>query len=388
MVTKPAFNALLKILEEPPAHVVFILATTDPQKLPDTIISRTQRFQFRPVQLSKVVAHLSYIANQENIAIEEAALELIAEHGQGSFRDSISLLDQAANYGTPVTAETVGQLIGVPPADLVDQLLSLLGHNQGNKLISLLNQFFEQGYPAGIVASQIAKQLRNQLINGQLSLSPSETLSLLKELIEVPASTKPEQLLEIILLGSCFPTATTPTLQALSQGNETTTPSKLETKAASVETGEKKEPILNKKSPVTEKVHPAPKKEKAKQHNPETASLPNEAIKLSDENWQKVLDSLKADYNTLYGLVRMASLDLSDPSKIQLKFAYAFHLKRLNDPKNKRIVADAIKKVIGRDLIIECLVDKELLSKSKTKTEPKNDLAAISNVFGGGEPIP
>ena len=99
MLTREAFNALLKTLEEPPAHVVFILATTEAHKLPETIISRTQRFAFKPIDRIKVAEHLKQIAKQEKIAIDDAALDLIAAHGEGSFRDSISLLDQIQNSG-------------------------------------------------------------------------------------------------------------------------------------------------------------------------------------------------------------------------------------------------------------------------------------------------
>ena len=94
MLSKSAFNALLKTLEEPPEHAVFILATTDVEKLPATIISRVQRFNFRTINPSDATAHLRSIATAENIAISDAALALIARHGKGSFRDSISLLDQ------------------------------------------------------------------------------------------------------------------------------------------------------------------------------------------------------------------------------------------------------------------------------------------------------
>src|SRR5438309_4013586 len=97
MLTREAFNALLKTLEEPPAHVVFILATTDAHKLPETIISRTQRFTFRPVAKAMVAELLGTIARAEDIAADQEALELLAEHGEGSIRDSISLLDQARN---------------------------------------------------------------------------------------------------------------------------------------------------------------------------------------------------------------------------------------------------------------------------------------------------
>ena len=94
MLSKSAFNALLKIIEEPPEHVVFILATTDFDKVPDTIVSRTQRYNFRLIDESTVADHLAFIAKEESIKINTDALNLIAERGGGSLRDSISLLDQ------------------------------------------------------------------------------------------------------------------------------------------------------------------------------------------------------------------------------------------------------------------------------------------------------
>ncbi|HEX4662392.1 MAG TPA: DNA polymerase III subunit gamma/tau, partial [Candidatus Saccharimonadales bacterium] len=116
MLTSESFNALLKVLEEPPAHVVFILATTELHKLPATIVSRTQRFTFRPISIDKIVAHLKDIAEKEKIEIDDEALQLIAQHGDGSFRDSISLLDQLGNNGaTKVTATTVEAMLGLAP---------------------------------------------------------------------------------------------------------------------------------------------------------------------------------------------------------------------------------------------------------------------------------
>src|ERR1700751_3060323 len=93
MLTKEAFNALLKTLEEPPAHCIFILATTEAHKLPETIISRTQRFSFKPVDLTKVAGYLREIAKAEKVDIDKQALELLADYGEGSLRDIIGLLD-------------------------------------------------------------------------------------------------------------------------------------------------------------------------------------------------------------------------------------------------------------------------------------------------------
>jgi len=201
MLTREAFNALLKTLEEPPAHAIFILATTDAHKLPDTIVSRTQRFTFKPVETAQVVAHLDDIAKQEKIAITPEALELLAEHGEGSFRDSISLLDQLSAHGTKIEAVDVLKLLGVPPAGAIDELVGALEGGSGTgELMTLLSGLFMQGYQPAIVAKQLAARLRQRLMDGESSLPADRTLDLLKRLIEVPVSYDPERFLEIALL--------------------------------------------------------------------------------------------------------------------------------------------------------------------------------------------
>src|SRR6185369_11566908 len=107
MLTREAFNALLKTLEEPPAHCIFILATTEAHKLPETIISRTQRFEFKPLGEKPAVEYLHKIAKQEKIDISQEALEILAKWGSGSFRDSISYLDQLSSYGKKIDASDV-----------------------------------------------------------------------------------------------------------------------------------------------------------------------------------------------------------------------------------------------------------------------------------------
>src|ERR1700684_663906 len=115
MLSKPAFNALLKTLEEPPPHVKFIFATTEIRKVPVTILSRCQRFDLRRVETPELVAHLKVIAEKESVSIEDGALALIARAAEGSVRDSLSLLDQAIAHGEgdTITTETVRQMLGL-----------------------------------------------------------------------------------------------------------------------------------------------------------------------------------------------------------------------------------------------------------------------------------
>src|ERR1019366_3224098 len=123
MLTREAFSALLKTLEEPPAHCIFILATTEAHKLPETIVSRTQRFNFKPFKNADAVAHLERIAKKEKIDISPRALELLAEHGDGSFRDSISMLDQLSGAKNTVGEQEVLDMLGLPAHGVVAKLV-------------------------------------------------------------------------------------------------------------------------------------------------------------------------------------------------------------------------------------------------------------------------
>lgn len=161
MLTGESFNALLKTLEEPPEHVVFILATTEVHKLPATIVSRTQRFHFRPVPKDKVVSHLKFIADKEDITIDQKALELIAEHGEGSFRDSISLLDQLASMtNQQIEGSFVEQVLGLAGQQTVETIESHIINGDTKMLHELLDSLEVQGVNAVVLTQQLIRQLR------------------------------------------------------------------------------------------------------------------------------------------------------------------------------------------------------------------------------------
>ncbi|WP_104638038.1 DNA polymerase III subunit gamma/tau [Helicobacter bizzozeronii] len=144
MLTKEAFNALLKTLEEPPTHVKFILATTDVLKLPATILSRTQHFRFKKIPPKLITQHLQFIAQQENIPYEEGALEMIARSGGGSLRDTLTLLDQAINYSAGhLKTASVAQMLGMVDAQVLEDFFNALSSQESGKLQTLLNQLEE-----------------------------------------------------------------------------------------------------------------------------------------------------------------------------------------------------------------------------------------------------
>ena len=165
MLTKEAFNALLKTLEEPPAHVVFILATTDPHKIPQTILSRTQRFDFRRISIELISNHLVEILNREDINFEDEAINLIAKKADGSMRDSLSLLDQVIAYsGDKLEVEPVRSSLGIIHDSLYINLFSGIATKNISSILSELDGLFNGGHSINDFISGFNEIMRNALV--------------------------------------------------------------------------------------------------------------------------------------------------------------------------------------------------------------------------------
>ncbi len=165
MLSKSAFNALLKTLEEPPEHVIFVLATTEPEKIPPTISSRCQRFDFKRIKLADITQRLTYIVSQEGLEAEPAALEYIARQGGGSMRDAISLLDQLTAYSSEtITLEVVRNVLGAVASQSVTALVdALLDQNVAGGL-DLINQLVGDGVDPRQFAHEIVEYLRSLML--------------------------------------------------------------------------------------------------------------------------------------------------------------------------------------------------------------------------------
>ena len=164
MLTSAAFNALLKTLEEPPDRVIFVLATTDPQRVLPTIISRCQRFDFRRIPLDSLVQHLGHIAKQENIAIAPAALHLVGQISQGGLRDAESLLDQLSLSPDEVSVDKVWDLVGaVPERDLM-ALVQAIASDNAETMIDQTRKLMDRGREPMIVLQNLASFYRDLLI--------------------------------------------------------------------------------------------------------------------------------------------------------------------------------------------------------------------------------
>jgi DNA polymerase III subunit gamma/tau len=164
-ITDAAFNALLKTLEEPPDHIVFMLATTQPEDIPQTIRSRCQHFSFRAVKFDAIVAQLRDLVTREKIEADAAALALLAEAGDGSMRDALSILDQAiASSSGRITADSVRNLVGAAPAHILEQVMQAVSEGRSEEILRQVDHLISEGHSPTHFARQMVRFLRNATV--------------------------------------------------------------------------------------------------------------------------------------------------------------------------------------------------------------------------------
>jgi DNA polymerase-3 subunit gamma/tau len=164
-ITDAAFNALLKTLEEPPEHIVFMLATTQPEDIPQTIRSRCQHFSFRAVKFDDIVAQLRDLSTQEKIEADDDALALLAEAGDGSMRDALSILDQAiASSGGKITADSVRNLVGAAPAHILENVMQSVARGASEDVLRQVDRLIGEGHSPTHFARQMVRFLRNATV--------------------------------------------------------------------------------------------------------------------------------------------------------------------------------------------------------------------------------
>jgi DNA polymerase-3 subunit gamma/tau len=204
MLTREAFNALLKTLEEPPAHVVFVLATTEPGKIPDTIASRCQRFDFHRIPASEIEARLVEIADAEGIDAEPAALKLVAARADGSMRDAESLLDQLISVGEGrATADDVARVLGIPDVDVYFALSDAIGSQDTAATLSALAEALDAGFDPRDLLDGFVEHLRNLLLVAAAP-SPERLVGRVADYREhdgASSSLEPDDLVRLIRIG-------------------------------------------------------------------------------------------------------------------------------------------------------------------------------------------
>lgn len=187
MLTKEAFNALLKTLEEPPSYVKFILATTDPLKLPATVLSRTQHFRFKQISRYAILKHLEFILNKEGIAYEVGALEILARSGSGSLRDTLTLLDQAIIYAgnNPINQQGVAQMLGLLDPEKIEHILDIIASKDRASVSALVAEL--DGVDAEMMIDEMIANLKDKF----LANDPKFSLLVYERFFRILSKTKP-----------------------------------------------------------------------------------------------------------------------------------------------------------------------------------------------------
>lgn len=364
MLTKEAFNALLKTLEEPPEHAIFILATTDLQKVPDTIKSRCVRFSFLSIPDDKIKKHLQQIAKQESIKIEDGALQLIAENSDGSFRDAISFLDQFRNSGETITESYVSQVLGMGSTQLIEALISALEDSSPQSILDALAKLRDSGADDNQIVKQLSAHLRAYLLDSKKNkLGDSEVVQLIESLLEISRYSDVRLAFEVALLKAVANNDAKPA------GTKTPNSPK------------KSEPIAELAAPPDEAVI----EEEVLAKITEVSVKPNEG---ENDLWQSVLLELKSSNSTLHGIARMADVEHKD-SLLVLSFEFPFHSKQMNLEKNRlvieRMVRSKDKKINQVDIRVSGGPKKPGKKNGEDKISNKEPVSSISNIFGSAE---
>ena len=253
MLSKNAFNALLKILEEPPEHIVFIFATTNPEKIPATILSRVQIFHFKLADKSIMQPFLEGICQKEGINIEKDALSLLIEQGGGSFRDSLSILDQLSNLhadkSTLITTEEVSSALGVPKQVLIEELLASYEQENIDQIRSLVEELINQGNKAEGIATSLIKAIMQN--------PTTKNLHLIEKLYAVNGEFASAKLIVALILDHfkaapiTIAAPSAPQIQATKTQANTQTPETTSTQMAAETPMATKSPIVETATPAT-----------------------------------------------------------------------------------------------------------------------------------------
>lgn len=199
MLSTGAFNALLKTLEEPPKHVIFILATTEPQKLPVTILSRCQRFDFKRISIEDIIKRLKIICNESNIEIEDGALKIIAKMSDGAMRDAISILERCIADGSEkITENQIRELVGIPEIDYLLKITNSILSNNPIEILEISENLINSGKDLDVFIWELIKFIRDLLmlhISKDLVVYKDEEKDKMQELVKI--ATK-ERLLALI----------------------------------------------------------------------------------------------------------------------------------------------------------------------------------------------
>lgn len=351
MLSKSAFNALLKTLEEPPEHVVFIMATTDVQKVPITITSRSQVFTFKLADPGTMLEHLKNICKAEKIDIEDEALKIVVKRGGGSFRDSLSLLDQVSTLSDgKITAELLNRALGLPQETVIEDILTAYDSNNTDSIRQLLTNLIETGIKCDIIASE--------LIDSIIANPQAGRIRLLDKLTQINPTDAPNVKSGKLLVALCLNSAPEPIRQ--------TVPQPIVQKAVATPPPKPVAPKPVESAPAEPQAAPTPAPEPTA---PVAQKVSNDAG--ANEIWQAVVKNMAEKSPLLAADILAAKYTFKD--KI-LTIYTGSYIKAKNIDKRRNFITEVLPDDVSVEITKETLAD-----------DP--DVANIAAIMGGGEEI-
>jgi DNA polymerase-3 subunit gamma/tau len=404
MLTTEAFNALLKTLEEPPSHVIFIFATTEIHKVPSTILSRCQRFDFKRLTSKEIFEHLSYLVKQENYDADEDALWLIGSEVDGGLRDAIGLLEQSIAYAEgKLTTKDVRTVLGLVENEaLFDLARAVATHDLVNGF-QVINKAQKEGKDLALFSRQAARFFRDLLLllvvgaeaEAPVALDPSEKESA-KEIAESIGLSQLQKGVDLFLdagissrrgsegslpLEMAFIHLVTEEEEASSYKKLIRRLDRLEERMAILEKGTTQLPrVLEEKPKKSEKV-PELRSQVISEKEKPASTIENTSPISEFEFWEEVLEEVKEKKRTVEALLREGKPKGLRGNQLEIEFTLRFHWEKIREPGYSNIVREALEEVTGKQIIPKFI----LLDKQAKKEENQPELLRKSLELFGGE---
>lgn len=343
MLSTGAFNALLKTLEEPPQHTVFILATTDPQKVPETIKSRCLMLLFQKPSSTEIQVALQRIISAEKLTVDQAALDLLSTLADGSFRDATKLLEQTSLVSTTITLDIVNESLKSTDSAKRQQFVDFLMNHDAPGAILLIEELQKQAIDIRLFFGAIIRYFQSELIAAVVARSPQkQTLQQTIEILhryyaDLRGTNFPELCLQLAVLSICREDSPMVVPQK-------ETAAKPPSPVAVVSRPQVKTPVNQPAEPTPPPAQPAPA---LTLHNGDFT------IALLHTNWNHLLSEVQRLNHSTAGLLRSAKpLEIKDDI-ITLSTSHAFHQEKLNQPSAKEAITQAIKNLFGKKIQVE-----------------------------------
>ena len=395
MLSQGAFNALLKTLEEPPSYVIFILATTEPHKIPATILSRCQRFDFKRVTVKDISSRMRYICEKEGIEADEKALNLIARNSQGALRDALSILDQCISFeGNKISYNDVIELLGSVNIEQLFDLAESIIKEDTRKSLQILNDFIIWGKDVRNLVNDLIDHFRNLMVCkisndlDEIISLPEETIDLLKQQAEtidtnnlirilnilseaqdgMKISSNPRVLMEVTMMKIAQP---------MFDESKEALIKRIENLEQKIESGNIKVNHISTNQTVDNFNENNQQNnntvEKQEDENIEYENLKGDDIKLVEKSWKKILQKMKEDKNQVIRalLQDVDSFNISeDTLYIIFTDNYSFAKSRLDSPATIQYVEKVIREVLNRSFSVKIALKSQL---SNLNTEIKKE---------------